>query len=225
MTGPEERLAAVTSRMTAAAERVGRSADEVTIVAVSKGRTVEEIQALYEAGHRDFGENRSEELASKAPGLPSDIVWHFVGHLQSNKARAVRAVAARLHSMDRVSLAKAWLKGQGSPPPAFFQVNIGREPQKHGCDPDEAVAMAERVSGLGVDLAGVMAIVPLVARPEEARPHFRALAELRDRVAERVPSATGLSMGMTDDFEVAVEEGATVIRVGRAIFDPDHASV
>jgi len=212
-------LASVLDRVAAACRRVGRDPAEVTVVAVSKGQTKEAIAALYEAGHRDFGENRADELQAKAAELPDDIRWHFVGHLQSNKARIVRPIASVLHSLDRESLAYAWLKGAGAPPPAYLQVNIGREPQKHGVDPDDAVDAAVAFSGLGIPIAGVMAILPIVEDPEDARPYFRRMADIRDRVAEKVPTAVGLSMGMTDDFEVAVEEGATVIRVGRAIFD------
>lgn len=222
---PVAGLARVVERVGAAAVRAGRHLDDVTVVAVSKERSVDEIRALYDAGHRDFGENRADELAEKAVALPDDIRWHFVGHLQSNKARIVRPIATVLHSMDRASLAKAWLKGSGSPPSCFLQVNIGREPQKYGVDPDEAVEAADRLAERGVPLVGVMAIVPIARRPEDARPYFSALADLGGAVSDAVPGAIGLSMGMTDDFEVAVEAGATVIRVGRAIFDPDHASV
>lgn len=212
-------MASVRARVEEACGRVGRSPEDVTIVAVSKGRTVEAIRSVYETGHRDFGENRAAELAEKAPVLPADIHWHFVGHLQSNKARVVRPIAEVLHSLDRMSLAKAWLKGAGSPPPAYVQVNIGREPQKYGLDPSEAVDAAGRFAALGLELIGVMAILPIVDRPEEARPYFQELASLRRQMAHDIPAMAGLSMGMTDDFEVAVEEGATAIRVGRAIFD------
>jgi pyridoxal phosphate enzyme (YggS family) len=215
-------LESVQARIVEACDRVGRAAEEVTVVAVSKGRPTEAIRALYDRGHRDFGENRADELAEKAPRLPSDIRWHFVGHLQSNKARAVRPLATCLHSLDRSSLAKAWLKGAGRPPPAFLQVNIGREPQKFGVDPSEAEQAAGEFVALGLTVVGVMAILPIVEKPEEARPHFRELAEVGRRVRAVVPDATGLSMGMTDDFAVAVEEGATVIRVGRAIFDENR---
>ena len=216
-------LADVKSRIAAACERSGRDAAGVTLVAVSKGRSVDDIEELYAAGHRDFGENRADELAEKASQLPDDIRWHFVGHLQSNKARVVRPVVTHLHSLDRPSLAKAWLKGAGEPPPAYLQVNIGREPQKSGAYPAETEQMAVAFDAMGLPLAGLMAIIPIVARPEEARPYFQELAALGRRVGESVPAVAGLSMGMTDDFEVAVEEGATVIRVGRAIFG-DHTS-
>ncbi|MGH8911867.1 MAG: YggS family pyridoxal phosphate-dependent enzyme [Acidimicrobiia bacterium] len=215
-------LAAVEARVADAAARTGRDPESVTVVAVSKGRPVAEIARLYEGGHRDFGENRAVELAEKAAVLPADIRWHFVGHLQSNKARLVRPVSCLLHSLDRLSLAKAWLKGAGPPPPCLLEVNVGREPQKSGVDPDDAMGLAGQVSDLGLELLGVMAIIPVVAAPDDARRFFRDLVTMRDEIAARIPSVGRLSMGMSDDFEVAVEEGATVIRVGRAIFEPDH---
>lgn len=215
-------LDSVRSRVDVAARRAGRDPGAVTVVAVSKGRPVDEILDLYDRGQRDFGENRAGELAEKVGSLPGDIRWHFVGHLQSNKARVVRPVGAVLHSLDGLSLAKAWLKGPDTPPPCLLQVNIGREPQKSGVDPDEALILARQFVGLGINLTGVMAILPIVAHPEEARPYFRRLVALRDEISDVIPSVVELSMGMTDDFEVAVEEGATLIRVGRAIFEPDH---
>lgn len=218
-------LEAVRERVEAACRRAGRDPDEVTLLVVSKGRPVEAISRLYAAGQRDFGENRADELVEKAALLPEDIRWHFVGHLQSRKARSVRPLATCLHSLDRDSLAKAWLKGAGAPPPSYLQVNIGREPQKSGLDPEAAVEAAVRFEALGLPLVGLMAILPIVAEPEAARPYFRDLAQIGSEVAARVPSAVGLSMGMTDDFEVAVEEGATVIRVGRAIFEESHRTI
>lgn len=218
-------LESVRDRVEAACRRAGRDPDEVKLLVVSKGRPVEAIIRLYELGHRDFGENRADELVEKAAQLPEDIRWHFVGHLQSRKARSVRPLASYLHSLDRDSLAKAWLKGAGPPPPSYLQVNIGREPQKYGVEPEEAVEAAVRFDSLGLPIVGLMAILPIVPEPEAARPYFRALAELRSEVVARVPSAVGLSMGMTDDFEVAVEEGATVIRVGRAIFEESHRTI
>jgi PLP dependent protein len=218
-------LESVRRRTIAACHRVGRDPDEVTLLVVSKGRSVEAISRVYEIGQRDFGENRADELVEKAALLPDDIRWHFVGHLQSRKARSVRPLARYLHSLDRDSLAKAWLKGAGAPPPSYLQLNIGREPQKYGVEPEAAVEAAIRFDSLGLPLVGLMAILPIVSEPEAARPYFRALAELRSEVMARVPTAVGLSMGMTDDFEVAVEEGATVIRVGRAIFEESHRTI
>ena len=210
----------VLERVAAACRRAGRVESEVTLVAISKTKSSEEIRDVYEMGHRVFGENRAQELAAKAPALPNDIEWHFVGALQSNKTRLVRPVVSLLHSMDRFSLASAWLKGVGYPPPVLVQVNVGSEPQKAGVEPEEAGALAERLIGLGLDVRGLMAIPPIPETPEESRPYFSQLRQLRDKIAPILPSVTELSMGMTDDFEVAIEEGASIIRVGRAIFGP-----
>jgi hypothetical protein len=210
----------VLERVEAAALRANRPPGEITLVAVSKTRTVEEIQALYDLGHRDFGENRAQEMAAKSPELPEDIRWHFVGALQSNKARVVRSATHLLHSLDRISLAKAWAKGQGLAPPALVQVNTGREPQKSGVLPEDVLVVVDEVIAMGIDVRGLMAIPPMAEDPEQMRPHFRTLGELRDDVVGTHRGVTQLSMGMTDDFEVAIEEGASFIRVGRAIFGP-----
>jgi len=210
----------VMERVAEAARKSGRAPDEITVVAVSKTMSTDDILAVYREGHRDFGENRAGELAAKAPELPDDIRWHFVGALQSNKARTVRGVVHLLHSMDRRSLAKAWMKGPGKPPPVLAQVNIGEEPQKSGLVPAEVEDALGWMEGMGLEVIGLMAIPPLPDAPEDSRPHFQRLRHLRDEVAARHPSVLGLSMGMTDDFEVAIAEGASVIRVGRAIFGP-----
>lgn len=211
-------LARVQERMADAAARVDRDVYEITLVAVSKGQPPESIRDLYEMGHRDFGENRAQELRSKVPELPGDVKWHFIGPLQSNKARSVRQAVIALHSMDRVGLGAAWMKGVGAPPDCYLQINIGREPQKSGVDPAEAENAAAELTRIGIPLVGVMAIPPLVSDPDKSRPYFVQLRGIRDRLRDSHPEIRGLSMGMTDDFEVAVEEGATVIRVGRAIF-------
>lgn len=213
-------LESVRERITAAARRGGRSVDEITLVAVGKTHPIEVLMKAYDDGHRAFGENRAAELAAKAAAMPADVRWHFIGPLQSNKVRLVRPVAHLLHSMDRMSLATAWLKGPGAPPPALLEVNLGDEHQKAGVTVAEAPAMVDRFLALGVDLQGVMAIPPQVDDPEASRPFFRRLAGLRDELASSFPAMRELSMGMTDDFEVAIEEGATIIRVGRAIFGP-----
>jgi pyridoxal phosphate enzyme (YggS family) len=210
----------VMGRVAAAAERVGRDPADVTVVAVSKEKSIAEIGAVYEHGHRDFGENRAQELADKADQLPKDIRWHFVGSLQSNKARLVRPIASLLHSMDRRSLAKAWLKGMGDPPPVLVQVDVGDEPQKGGTPVAETPGLIEYLVASGLDVTGLMAIPPLPRHPEDSRPHFAVLRGLRDRLVGTWPGVTGLSMGMSDDYEVAIEEGASIIRVGRAIFGP-----
>lgn len=210
----------VMTRVSAAAERSGRTPDDVTLVAVSKTMTPQEIMAVYELGHRDFGENRSQELTLKVPVLPGDIRWHFVGTLQSNKARSIRGVTHLLHSMDRRSLGSAWMKGLGPPPPVLAQVNIGEEPQKSGVAPSKLAESIAWMTALGLDVRGLMTIPPVPVRPEDSRAHFRNLRLLRDEIAADHPGVNELSMGMTDDFEVAIEEGASIIRVGRAIFGP-----
>ena len=172
-------LASVLDRVAAACRRVGRDPAEVTVVAVSKVQTKEAIAALYEAGHRDFGENRADELQAKAAELPDDIRWHFVGHLQSNKARIVRPIASVLHSLDRESLAYAWLKAP-APASGVSQVNIGQGPRNR-VDPDDAVS-AVAFSGLGIPIAGVMAILPIIEAEDAA--YFRRMADVRDQVAE-----------------------------------------
>ncbi len=214
-----DRYAAVVGRIDAAATRAGRDPDDVMLVAVSKGRNVSMIRRLYDVGHRDFGENRAQELREKVPELPLDIRWHFVGPLQSNKVRTVRPAVHALHSLDRLSLAKAWMKGAGNPPVTYLQVNIGAEEQKSGVAVEDAMQTLAQLVRLSVPVIGIMTIPPLTAEPEGAREYFIAMRELRDRIALEYPAVTGLSMGMTNDFEIAVAEGATAVRVGRAIFE------
>jgi PLP dependent protein len=208
----------VLGRVGQACLRAGREPSDVTVVGVSKTKLVPDIMRLYEMGHRDFGENRAQEMTEKAEQLPEDIRWHFIGTLQSNKARLVRPITHLLHSMDRASLGAAWMKGPGLPPPVLIQVNTGREPQKSGVLPEDATELLELLLGQGHRIRGVMAIPPPVDDPEEQRGQFRILKQVRDDLAELEPSVRELSMGMSDDFEVAIEEGASMIRVGRAIF-------
>lgn len=208
----------VLERMAAAADRAGRDIASISLVAVSKAKSVTDIERVYALGHRDFGENRAQEMVEKAARLPDDIRWHFIGGLQTNKARSIRPITHLLHSMDRESLGAAWAKGSGLPPPVLLQVNTGHEEQKSGADPERAGQVLDHLTGLGIEVLGLMAIPPYSDDPEQQRPHFVMLRELRDRLAAAQPSLVELSMGMTDDFEVAIEEGSTVIRVGRAIF-------
>jgi hypothetical protein len=208
----------VIDRMAAAARRSGRDPSEITLVAVSKSKPVSEIAALYGAGHRDFGENRAQEMAEKAAVLPDDIRWHYIGALQTNKTRLVRPITHLLHSMDRETLAFSWAKGIGLAPPVLIQVNTGSEPQKSGAEVDEVGALLRTLLDIGVEVRGLMSIPPLSDDPEEMRPHFRELRRIRDQLMELHGQVRELSMGMTDDFEIAIEEGASLIRVGRAIF-------
>jgi pyridoxal phosphate enzyme (YggS family) len=214
-------LAAVRRRLESALERSGRRPGEVQLLVVSKGHSIEEILGVYQQGQRDFGENRAQELAGKVGKLPADIRWHFVGALQSNKVRLVRPSVDLLHSFDRIELGPTWLKGPGNAPPVLLQINIGEEPQKHGIAPSDVAPAVRATRDLGIDLRGVMAMAPIGRHSEEARPYFRRLKQLAEEVREICPVAIEVSMGMTDDFEVAIEEGSTMIRVGRAIFAED----
>jgi pyridoxal phosphate enzyme (YggS family) len=214
------RLTEVRERIAAAARRAGRDPSEITLVAVSKTADDAAVLDAYRAGQRDFGENRAGELAERAPRLPSDIRWHFIGRLQRNKARRVRPVTHLLHSLDRPRLVDAWAKGAGSPPPALVQVNVAGEEQKAGVTVDEAADLVDAATRMGIEVRGLMTMPPVVDDPETARPWFEALADLGARLRRDRPHLTELSMGMTDDFEVAVESGATLLRIGRAIFGP-----
>lgn len=216
--------AEVMGRVTAALTRSGRRPDDVTVVAVSKTMTADQILDVYAQGHRDFGENRADEMEAKAALLPRDIRWHFVGALQSNKARNVRGITHLLHSMDRPSLGKAWMKGHGKAPPVLIEVNVGDEPQKSGIAAAEIDSALDWMLTLGLDVHGLMAIPPVPQHPEDSRPYFAALRQIRDRLVGTFSQVTELSMGMTDDFEVGIAEGASIIRVGRAIFGPRRST-
>jgi pyridoxal phosphate enzyme (YggS family) len=211
-------FAGVMSRVVAAADRAGRDPSEVTVIAVSKGQTRAAIMEVYATGHRDFGENRAHELAEKAPELPDDIRWHFVGSLQRRKVKVVQPHVAVLHSLDRLALAETWLRTGERMPRCLVQVNVAHEPQKHGIPSADVAGVLDQLGELGVAPIGLMVIPPVPEVPEASRPWFDELRRLRDRLVGEHPALTELSMGMTDDFEVAVEAGATLIRVGRAIF-------
>ena len=219
-TGIGERLATVRDRIGVATARSGRDADSVTLIAVSKAHPPETIMAAYDAGHRDFGENRAQELADKARILPDDIRWHFVGSLQRRKAKIVRPVAALLHSLDRVALVDTWVRGAEPAPPTLVQVDLADEPQKGGVAPHDAAALVQYALDAGVDVVGLMAIPPMPETGEDSRRWFDELTALRNELSTEFPGVRHLSMGMTDDYEIAIEAGSSMIRVGRAIFGP-----
>jgi pyridoxal phosphate enzyme (YggS family) len=215
----------VRERIHHAAMLAGRSIDDVTVTAVSKTcpRTI--VDDAYRLGLTLFGENRVQEAKAKfEEPLPSDLRVNLIGHLQSNKARAAISVFDRIESVDRLSLIEALEKEAARADTlvsVLLQVNIGREPQKSGCDPDEAAVLIDalgRAEHLRVD--GLMAIAPIVAFPDEALPWFRALRTLRDQLDRERPAIdlSVLSMGMSGDFEAAIAEGATHVRIGSAIF-------
>lgn len=210
-------LEEVRRRIAQAAERGGRSSLEVIIVAVGKTMDAATIRSGFEAGLRDFGENRVQEARDKFPQL-ADLspqpTWHLVGHLQSNKVKQALQLFQVIHSVDSVHLAEVINRQAGRPVPVFLEVNMAGETSKFGFNPPEVLSAAESIARLpNLQLQGLMTVAPMVSDPEEVRPVFRRLRELRDRLG--LPH---LSMGMTDDFEVAVEEGATLVRIGRAIF-------
>lgn len=210
-------------RIASAAQRVGRDPGEVALVVVSKGRSDDQVRAVHEAGQRLFAENRAEALVERgAASLPTDLIWHFVGSVQRRKAKLVAPEISLLHSMDRERLETVWAH-QDHPPPVLLQVNLAEEPQKHGYRRDDVLAAADRLVALGVVVAGLMIIPPNPTRPEDSRPWFTALADLGALLVAEHPGATELSMGMSDDFEVAVECGATMVRLGRTIFDAGEA--
>lgn len=227
-----ENLARVREQIQAAAQRAGRSLDEITLVAVSKTFPVDAVREAYAAGARDIGENRVEEAVEKIPAVNRSLDgeplrWHLIGHLQRRKARDAVVLFDMIQSIDTVRLAETLSRHALEAKrqiPVLVQVNIGNDPQKFGLAPEPRADLwraAEKITALpGVRVQGLMTIGPLVATPEQARPHFRALRELRDELAQRFPDAQWreLSMGMTDDYAVAIEEGATLVRIGRAIF-------
>lgn len=212
----DRQLADVELRIQRACEAAGRSRSELELVAVSKQQSVDRIRAAYDLGVRVFGESRPQELAAKATQLPDDIRWHFIGPLQRNKVRQVRPVAELLHSLDRMELAAAWMKGPGVAPPVLLQVHIGDEPTKHGFESNDVAAALQGCDDLGLRVVGLMTIPPPVDTPDAARPFFAELREIRDRLNR--PDVRQLSMGMSNDFEAAIAEGASCIRVGSAIF-------
>ena len=211
-------LNAVRSRMASAAQLAGRDVSDIDLVVVSKLRSDAEVLAVYDEGERHFGENRQQAFKARIDAdLPSDIKWHFVGPLQSRKARYVAQHCALLHSLDRVSLANRWVAAGGGP--VLIQFNLAEEPQKSGFDPHQAHEALDMVLETGADVRGVMAIPPMSDDPRDSVPWFRMLRRIYDDFSERNESIDVCSMGMTNDLEIAILEGATTIRVGRAIFE------
>ncbi len=228
----KQRIAAVQERIAAAARRAGRAAHEVTLVAVTKTQAPEVVAAAYAAGLRAFGENRVEEAIPKVrqvaallgEAAAAELRWHMIGHLQSRKAADVFPWAAMVHSVDSVKLAARLSRlavAGGRLLPILLEVNVAAEPSKYGFAVAELAAGVEQIAGLpGLQIQGLMTVAPIAADPETVRPVFATLRRLRDELARRFPGLDWrhLSMGMTDDFTVAIEEGATIVRIGRAIF-------
>ena len=226
MSATAQNLQAVRLRIDAAARRAGRNADEVTLVAVSKTFGADAVRAAWAAGQRDFGENKVQEALQKiAETADMEIRWHLIGHLQSNKAKKVAGSFASIHSIDSVDLLHRLdqaAAAQGTGPDVLVQVDLAGETTKFGARADEARRVADAAAeAKAVRLAGLMLIPPWNVDQEQTRPWFVRLRELRDGwVAAGFPAVMlrHLSMGMSHDFEAAIEEGATIVRVGTAIF-------
>jgi pyridoxal phosphate enzyme (YggS family) len=220
---PAARLADIRTQMAAAAKVARRSLDDINLVAVSKTRSAEEIEPLILAGQRMFGENRVQEAAAKWPALKGrhpGIELHLIGQLQSNKADEAVALFDVIHSLDRISLAKALgkaMREQGRQLPCFIQVNIGAEEQKGGCTVDALPELLAVAREQDINVAGLMCLPPADVEPA---PFFALLAELAERNA-----LAGLSMGMSDDFATAIMLGATHIRIGTALFGERSSAV
>lgn len=222
-----ENIARVRERIARAAERSGRRAEEITLIAVSKTFPAEAIRAAYEAGVRHFGENRVQEFEGKREKLRDlDAIWHMIGHIQGNKARRAAELFSRVDSIDRFSIAEkldtAVAEGAaGRQLPVLIEVKLGGEETKSGVEDAGLVQLAEDVlqKCSDLELRGLMAIPPYAEDSERGRSCFRRLRELRDGLQQKIGRALPvLSMGMSHDFEVAIEEGATEVRVGTAIF-------
>jgi len=216
MSGIAENLERVKERVARAAQRAGRDPSAVTIVGVAKTFPPQAIAEAYRAGLRHIGENRVQEAQAKRPELASlaGVTWHLVGHLQTNKVKRALELFDIVHSVDSLRVAEFISRHATRPVEVLVEVNVAGEASKFGVAPQEVPALVEALARLPrIEVVGLMTIAPLVADPEEVRPVFRRLRELAGGLGLRE-----LSMGMTDDFEVAVEEGATLVRIGRAIF-------
>jgi len=219
----QQHLKEVEQRIATAAERSGRPKNAVTLVAVSKTQPPEAVQQAIEAGQTDFGENRVQELLSKSALLPASLRWHLIGHLQSNKIRKVLPVCEIIHGVDSLSLAldiDRIAAELGLFPRVLLEVNVSGEASKFGFQPEDLLKHLSALLKLSrISVEGLMTVAPHAENPEEVRPVFRNLRLLRDRCeAEGADPLPLLSMGMTNDFEVAIEEGATHVRIGSALF-------
>ena len=217
-----DNLAAVERRIGEACERSGRARSEVTLIAVAKTFPVDAVREVIAAGVTDVGENRAQELREKAAVLGSACRWHFIGPLQTNKVRHVVGTASLIHSVDRIGLAEAIARrarAAAITQDVLVEVNIAGERSKTGVEPPRAVAFATEIAGLdGIRVRGLMTIPPAASHPGDSRPFLKELADLGRVLTARLPDAGLLSMGMTSDFDIAIEEGATHVRVGTAIF-------
>ena len=221
----KDNLKNVEERVQAACDRAGRKREEVTLIAVSKTKPVEMLQEIYDENIRDFGENKVQELVEKYDELPQDIKWHMIGHLQRNKVKYIVDKVCLIHSVDSYRLAEEiniQAKKKNITVPILVEVNIAEESSKFGIYAEDAIALVEQIAQLeNVRIKGLMTIAPLVENPEDNRQYFRNIRQLSvDIAAKNIDnvSMNVLSMGMTGDYMVAIEEGATMVRVGTGIF-------
>ena len=221
----KEQLEEVRERVNAACLRAGRDPKSVTLIAVSKTKPAQAVQEAYEAGARDFGENKVQEILQKQPALPQDIRWHMIGHLQRNKVHQVIGKAVLIHAVDSLRLAEQIEQEaakQNLDVDVLLEINVAKEESKYGFFLEDAEEAIRRISSLPhVHIRGLMTIAPFVENPEENRGIFQKLyqfsVDINDKNIDNVTMGV-LSMGMSGDFEVAIEEGATMVRVGTSIF-------
>ena len=220
-----DNLKKVEENIQAACDRSGRNRDEVTLIAVSKTKPVEMLQEIYDENIRDFGENKVQELCDKIEKMPSDIKWHMIGHLQRNKVKYIVGKVALIHSVDSYRLAEEisiQAKKHNTTVPILVEVNIAHEESKFGISEEDAILLVKEISELeNIRIMGLMTIAPYVENPEDNRMYFRKIKELSvDINSKNIDNVSMeiISMGMTGDYEVAIEEGATMVRVGTGIF-------
>jgi len=220
-----ENLQNVYKQINVACNKTGRKRDEVTLIAVSKTKPIELLEKAYDAGARDFGENKVQEMIEKIPALPDDIRWHMIGHLQRNKVKYIIGKVFLIHSVDSLRLAEEISKEsvkQNCETNILLEVNVAEEDSKFGTTTEDAVNLVKQIASLpGIHLKGLMTIAPYTENSEENRIYFRKLKQLSVDIATKNidnVSMNILSMGMTGDYVVAVEEGATYVRVGTGIF-------
>lgn len=220
-----ENLDLIQQRIAAACKRAGRDENSVLLLAVSKTHPAETIQAAVNCGQLFFGENKVQEAKGKIPLCPGKARWHFIGHLQSNKVRDAVELFEMIQSVDSLSLAREISKRceqAAKTMPVLLEVNVAGEASKFGYKPDQLLAELKEINALPkIEIRGLMTIPPYATEPEKARPHFRRLRELKSQ-CEAILGAPlpHLSMGMSGDFEIAIEEGATMVRIGTAVFGP-----
>jgi len=226
----KENLKSIEERISAACARSGRSRSDVLLLCVTKTKPIEMLEEAYAAGYRDFGENKVQEITKKRPQLPSDVRWHMIGHLQTNKVKQViEDGAVMIHSVESEHLAKEISKraeAAGIVMPVLVEVNVAKEESKFGVMPEDTEAFIRSIAPLpGIRIKGLMTSAPYTEDPQTNRPYFKKLRQLMiDINGQNIDNVNmcELSMGMTGDFEVAVEEGATIVRIGTGIFGERH---